>query len=51
MFQACFLSLPGISKDIQVDVMNCIMGDGTPFDSGRVNDATLRVRDLRNLRD
>ena len=46
MFQACFLSLPGLSKDHQVDVVNCIMGDGTPYDSGRANDATLKVREL-----
>ena len=45
MYQACFLSLPGVSKDQQVHVINCIMGDGTNWDTGRANDATLRVRD------
>ena len=49
MFQACFLSLPGISKDQQVDVINCIMGDKTPYDSSRSNDATLRVGEIDNI--
>ena len=43
MWQACFLNLPGFSKDQQIDVVSCINGDGHAFDSGAVNDATLRV--------
>ena len=45
MYQACFLSLPGISTDQQVEVIHCIMGKGTNWDTGRSNDATLRVRE------
>jgi len=42
MWQACFLSIPGFTRDQQIDVVSCINGDGHAFDSGAVNDATLR---------
>ena len=44
MYQACFLSLPGITQDQQLDVVNCINGHGKAYDAQRVNDATLTVR-------
>ena len=44
MFQACFLNLPGVSDEQQIEVVNCIMGRGKAYDAGQANDATLRVR-------
>ena len=43
MFQACFLSIPGVSRDDQIEVVNCINGNGAAYDAGRANDAALRV--------
>ena len=43
MWQACFLSLPGFTRDEQLDVVHCINGGGHAWDSGAVNDQTLRV--------
>lgn len=42
MWQACFLSLPGFTRDEQLDVVHCINGGGHAWDSGAVNDQTLR---------
>ena len=44
MFQACFLNLPDVSDEQQIEVVNCIMGRGKAYDAGQANDATLRVR-------
>ena len=43
MWQACFLSLPWFTRDEQLDVVHCINGGGHAWDSGAVNDQTLRV--------
>jgi len=42
MWQACFLNIPEFTRDQQIDVVSCIMGDGHSYDSGAANDATLR---------
>ena len=48
MWQACFLSIPGFTRDQQIDVVSCINGNGHAYDSGAVNDATLRVCSLNS---
>jgi len=44
LFQACAIRklMMSFSTDLLIDVVSCINGDGIAFDSGRVNDATLR---------